>query len=107
MDAGKAVLQPAAAVRAPSPAPTPRTMAPPPPPPPLPAAAPAAALPAPRSASPAPAAATGLPSPFSDNAAANVGVYGLGVAAAVVMGGVVAPVVEEAVGLGGECPAAM
>lgn len=51
----------------------------------------------------APAAASPLPSVFSGDGKKDVGLYGASVAAVVFFAGVVAPVLEDKVGLGGEC----
>jgi hypothetical protein len=61
---------------------------------------PAAAFPAPSFAAPA-ATASSLPSIFSGDGKKDVGLYGASVAAVVFFAGVVAPVLEDKVGLGG------
>ena len=60
---------------------------------------PPAAFPAPSFAAPA---ASSLPSIFSGDGTKDVGLYGASVAAVVFFAGVVAPVLEDKVGLGGE-----
>lgn len=60
---------------------------------------PPAAFPAPSFAAPA---ASSLPSIFSGDGKKDVGLYGASVAAVVFFAGVVAPVLEDKVGLGGE-----
>lgn len=65
----------------------------------------AAALPPPAAAFPTPSfsapAASSLPSIFSGDGKKDVGLYGASVAAVVFFAGVVAPVLEDKVGLGG------
>ena len=82
-----------------------RTTPPPPPPPPSAggaASSMASAAAAAAAAFPQPSFAAPLPSLFSDDAKKNAALYGLSVAAVVFGAGVVAPVLEDKMGLGGE-----
>lgn len=62
---------------------------------------PAPAFPAPAFSAPAPSLGASLPSVFSGDGKKDVAMYGASVAAVVFFAGVVAPVLEERVGLGG------
>ena len=65
-------------------------------------AMPAPAVPPPAFSAPAPSLGAALPSVFSGDGKKDVAMYGASVAAVVFFAGVVAPVLEERVGLGGE-----